>query len=164
MITTIALFLLIPATFIILFIWLWDSYIGKIVAICVVIFYLFLGIITTIVYGTASTEDVLQKEISLVALEDTYSSTGKFFLGSGYVGEIPYFRFLIEEDGFIQLKSIKVEDGVYVKETDTSKGTLFIYSKTAKGWGSLFYIGLKRYYIFEIPKGSIKYSFDIDLN
>lgn len=164
MITIIALFSFVPAlvlALILLIVWdLVDVGVNIIITITIIVFTcIFLLVIGICV---CEKEQVLIEERELVSFNDGYSPSGSFFLGIGTISESPTIRFLIRVDNIIQLCS--VQGNIYINEIQGSQATVRQYKTKVKNWLlNLFYIGDSNTYVFDIPEGTIKYNYSIDL-
>lgn len=164
MITIIALFSFVPMlvlALILLAVWDYiDAGINIVIAITIIVFTcIFLLVIGMYV---CEKEHVLIKENELVSFNDGYSASGSFFLGIGTVSESPTIRFLIRDNNIIRLCS--VHGNISINEIDGTQAIVRQYKTKVKNWLlNLFYIGDSNIYVFDVPKGTIKYNYSIDL-
>lgn len=106
---------------------------------------------------------------NIYAIADGNSVSGSFFLGSGYVDCVQYYYYYeqLDNNGFKQRK-VRVEIATVFEHTDTT-GYISAYKMVlpkghwAIGWSVLTEWDLKYVYEIHIPKGSIRNSFNLDL-
>jgi hypothetical protein len=104
------------------------------------------------------------EEKEIYALEDNLTNKGSYFLGSGsHDGAIKYFYLTKQDDGVV-LNSIDVKNVILVENNEGIHKIVF-YTPHFKNnnldkWFAPFG---ERTKVF-IPKGSIKYNYNVDLN
>ena len=115
--------------------------------------------------STKPSSFVLAEETKLLAFQGNLYLVGKsHFLGIGSIDTKLKLTYLFEEDGYIRTGAIALTDEVLVKEIDGDLAYLKVYDKVVDDpfWNQFFCMCNCRY-IFEVPKGSIRYDYMIDL-
>lgn len=99
----------------------------------------------------------------LYALQDNSTASGSFFLGSGNIdGEQKYVYMAKTKNGY-RMGSIPAEDCYINESADKPKIEQYKNGYKSKFFrNNLFFLGDDSYKIY-IPKGSIKYNFEVDL-
>ena len=164
MITIIALLSFVPACFILLVGVFWADWDDIALPVLVTIISIALGCLGMLAIGTFLFEKelVFVEEYDLVAFNDGYSASGQFFLGIGAIENSPIIKFLAKENGMIKMYSVQGE--FYINETANYEATAIKYITNLKNWFfNLFYISECNTYIFNVPEGTIKYNYSIDL-
>ncbi|MGD1416500.1 hypothetical protein [Bacillus stercoris] len=123
-------------------------------------------LLTSILFDAVFEKEMRTDEnIKMYALKDNVGTDGNMFLGSGRVeDEIRYYYLSKEEQGF-RIKKIEANsDDIYIKET---KGSPHIEvrnshfkNKILEHW---FPASYSSEYVVYVPKNSIDYNFNIDL-
>ena len=122
-------------------------------------------VLSGLISSVAERESYQAEEKKLYAVQDTFGTEGSFFLGSGSVdGKMEYVYLTKENKGYL-MQSVPVED-VFIIEDNTTKPKMTKHYERFKNdtlelifpdlWGDT-------YYNITIPKGSIKYDYNIDL-
>lgn len=115
-------------------------------------------------HAAFDSEEYVKENIQMVALKDNMATEGKFFLGSGTVdSSIKYFYMTKTEKG-LKIDSVNASDS-YLVEDDSVNPYIEIHSTRFKNefvekWFPNWYSG---YTIIHIPKGSILYNYQVDL-
>ncbi|MBR2246150.1 MAG: hypothetical protein IJ880_03845 [Bacilli bacterium] len=113
----------------------------------------------------ADSEDYLVETEGIYSLKDNAVSEGMFFLGSGMIdGDLKYYYIVEEEKGLI-IKNVG-KDFTYLKETNDEEPNLKVYQKGLKNewlqeWFPMMFSN--KTYVMTVPKGSIIYDFNIDM-
>jgi len=93
-------------------------------------------------------------ERNLVSMSNGQTMHGTFFLGIGEINGVMKYRYLYDESGSVRY-SESTASCSYINET-SDKPLLILkkrYERCGCGWCSHFYI----------PKGSVKYGYNIDI-
>lgn len=117
------------------------------------------GIISMYVFGPAPMECKYKQE--LVAMKDTSTVSGSFFLGTGRVNSDMCYIYLVDTDKGLTTKTLKQKSNeVYIKYTDGQP-----YLEYWSGVDDLWRLQSEfPYYIFYLPDGSvINNVYEIDL-
>lgn len=138
----------------------WDLILGIVFGACVGL--LLLGIISDFVATTAALEPVVLEEIEICAFQDNFSIGGSFFLGSGYVKNEQRYYFLRKNENGLKMESISV-DNTYLNTSDKPRIEVCKNRFKSEFLRNNFIDPQKRFHKVYIPKGSIKYDFNVDL-
>lgn len=107
---------------------------------------------------------VSQENVNLRALDTGDKVSGRFFLGSGYVGQEKVFEYITQDkDGGMRVTSSPVSMSViYERDTETPQMTIWHYEESNQ-W--LSYSPVKKFdnYSFVIPKGSVKADYAVSV-
>lgn len=136
---------------------------------------LFVGAFAAIVFmflilGTANmfipkeTNQISETTINLRALDSGSEVSGRYFVGSVYIDEKKVLEYISEaEDGGMRVESVPAKDSViYERDAENPKVTIRKYEEINK-WLSPEALYTYEKYEFEIPKGSVKESYDVSV-
>jgi hypothetical protein len=100
---------------------------------------------------------------SIVAMSDGTSSSGSFFLGSGYLNGHQVYNFYTRDDrGGMQLNSTYASDGTIYENPSVFPHVAYWYKESSNKWLSLSPQGTQRLEVFTVPPGSVKTNFTLD--
>jgi hypothetical protein len=129
----------------------------------------FVGILIILIVGGCIYSGAKQVEIQtasqpLYSLNNGSGTSGSFFLGSGVVDKTEKYTYLVKTDRGMQIQTVDV-DNAYVQEDNSQNPKMITYTSdyanpTLRYWFPD--IGSDESYTFVIPKGSIKYQYNID--
>ena len=149
-----------------------DSIIGKILG---GIFSLFIAAICGFVFVLASvgignifipkeTKLVSETSVSLRALDAGSETSGRFFVGSGYINEKKVLEYISEsEDGGMRVSTAPANMSVlYERDAETPKLIIRHYEQV-NGWLAPEAVHSFDNYEFVIPKGSVKDSYAVSV-
>jgi hypothetical protein len=123
---------------------------------------LFVGVIASFVFDTKMK---LSSTKEIYALEDNITTSGEFFLGTGYVdGNMEYF-YVVKDGKGKRIDSIEANKVTIVDHEGKPHIKVYEPRFKSKFVASLFDVpfALDNYYEFYIPKGTIKQNYNIDL-
>ena len=124
----------------------------------------FIGFIFFIVSGVIlifSLPKVIEYEnIPIVSLQDSIGVSGHFFIGSGYIGDKPYYSYYVKENDGFKLNNVNAEN-ILIKYGETP------YVKVPKSCHSDFDWIFPCAYgsspiEIQVPNGSIKENYSLD--
>lgn len=122
-----------------------------------------LGFIIAIIMPAEIEKEVIT-EYNIEALQDNRTDEGSFFLGCGNIDGVMKFVFYYEENGFFKYKELNC-NSVSIKYSNDKPKFQIIADVKKKNEVinnfSIIFPNLK--YIIQVPKGSIKNDFSIDL-
>jgi hypothetical protein len=140
------------------------------------LFYLFNCVFSGIVcfgiaYGIGQTFEshkVEGEHSNLVAIRDKDGVEGRFFLGSGFISNQPYYFYYESlKDGGFRPGKIEADDSVTVYEEDRTGAELVTFDSkiTYPGWAWLICMrdedAINSSYVFHVPKGTIKAGYSM---
>lgn len=135
-------------------------FVGAFVAI--VFMFLILG--TANIFIPKETQQINETTINLRALDSGSEVSGRYFVGSVYIDEKKVLEYISEaEDGGMRVESVSAEDSViYERDGEEPKLIVREYEEINK-WLSPDALYSYKTYEFEIPKGSVKESYDVSV-
>lgn len=117
-----------------------------------------------IVSSVAESEAFVIGTREIVAFKDNNSTSGSFFLGSGYVdGDMKYCVMIKNENGSYEMKTYDTDECFIIETNDTPKMEKRGYYFKSE-WLNWFLFNMKlNEYVFYIPEGSICNNYVVDL-
>lgn len=117
-----------------------------------------------VVSAVAESEEFIVGTREIVAFKDNNSTSGSFFLGSGYVdGDMKYCAMIKNEDGSYEMKTYDTDECLIIETNDTPKIEKRGYCFKTE-WLNWFFFNMKlNEYVFYIPEGSICNNYVVDL-
>lgn len=141
-----------------------DYAMGVFMSVIFGFFGLLLGFGISVGVGAALPKEyVLDKQMELVAIQDTSGIQGRFFLGAGTIESKFYYVFYQRERNGIRFGNVPAENAV-VYEENRDDGLIKEYDKRfMAGWHDFFGATWGERYDIFIPEGSILHEFNLDL-
>lgn len=127
---------------------------------------IFMYLFVSLIIGCALPLKNITENINIYALQDNASIQGSFFLGSGNInGTMKYYYLTKNEDGVI-MNTINADNVIIVESSDKPHIEIDKQKFKEGFWNSQIFLGsfettIKTKII--IPKGSVKYGFNVDL-
>ena len=100
----------------------------------------------------------------LASIDFKNGISGSFFLGTGTVGDAPYYFYMINDNDAYIPKRVQIDDNIRIKESSSELSNIkqYEYKFNNKIW---YLIALPEIfsgqYVITIPKGSIKNNFNM---
>jgi uncharacterized membrane protein len=132
--------------------------IGAVISIFVFVFtYLFID-------GNANKIQIVDYTENIYSLQDNIGIEGRFYLGAGRISDDLKYYYIVKNNNQIKIKSIDNSDDLIIEESDTETPQVihYKYKFTNKIIENNFNASGEAIKIV-IPKGSIKYDFNMDL-
>lgn len=112
-------------------------------------------------------QEYIASRHSLYALQDNSGVSGSFFLGSGFINGDMVYTYLVKETRGLTMKSTNV-DKVHIQESDNGKPSIVIYNKEYTNSFVRLLVGRNTIdssdeAVVTIPKGSVKFNYNVDL-
>ncbi|MCR4362037.1 hypothetical protein NUG13_11930 [Bacillus subtilis] len=122
-------------------------------------------LLSAFIHVFAETEYHIDDRIDIYAFNDNIGQKGRMFLGSGKVeDDMRYYYLAKEKEGFKIQKIDADSHSVYIKETKDDPHITVMHkqfkNKTLEHWFFSWYFSE---YVVYVPKNSIDYNFNIDL-
>ena len=124
------------------------------------LFGLIIAVVMPIKYETSSWDS------NIVTLKDNNSVEGNFFLGTGVInGSMRYVFYKINDDSTYQMWQVNYYDAK-IRYVNTQPKVIITDKRPSKSLFNKFAIDISdesyQTYMFEVPNGSIKNSFELD--
>lgn len=120
-----------------------------------------------IVAKSSPNEYKIMSTESLLVIQDNKEIEGSFFLGCGTINGNMKYVYIVEEEFGQTMKSINVND-VYLKETQDNEPKIVHYKQQVINRKLNFWFLTDEWLndtktVIEVPNGTIKYDYNIDL-
>lgn len=122
----------------------------------------FIGLIVSLMLPMQTKNKITSYEIE--CLQDNSSSKGSFFLGSGYIDGTMKYAFYYKDKNHFQLKLINYKYAAIEYTTGSPK----VYESevvATDSWINNFAFDFNlgdKYYVIQVPKGTIQSNFNLD--
>ena len=125
-------------------------------------------IVSVVVSAKLPTESYVISQRKIYALQDNFSTKGTFILASGSFQKTMQYTYLVEQDNGFVMEQINTYNIIIVEDDSNQPqivryGTKLVNEKNNK-W--IWQLGPHKYDCIKIyiPKNSVRYNYEIDLN